>query len=145
MKKIDIYGDGSCFNKVGFLSSMGVGIVIKIDGITYKRISRFIGYGTSNIAEWSALTMALIEMYLFSKKDVCRFTYTTDSQLIVNQFNGVYSNNCFADYYDRAKIIYDNIHYLQSSVIVSWVPREKNKEADFLSKLGNPNKYLVKD
>ncbi|MCK5766881.1 MAG: ribonuclease H, partial [Candidatus Atribacteria bacterium] len=44
--------DGSCYPNPG---SMGIGVVVYKDNVLVKKISEYIGQGTNNIAEYSAL------------------------------------------------------------------------------------------
>ena len=138
MIKIKVWGDGSCHNKRNCKNSMGIGIVIEYNNI-YSYYSKFVGYGTSNIAEWEALITAFAEISKISNKheEMVFFTYFADSQLIVNQWNKEYSNFKFKLQQMRAEFWHNK---LKSSDIlqVVWVRREFNKKADLMSKLGNP-------
>ncbi len=55
MEKIEVYTDGACSGNPGLC---GIGIVFKY-GDTIKEHSEFIGHGTNNIAELSAVLKAL--------------------------------------------------------------------------------------
>lgn len=55
---ITIYADGSCFGNPG---PAGAGVLLEWKGRT-KEISRFLGDGTNNIAELSAIEIALEEV-----------------------------------------------------------------------------------
>ena len=87
--------------------------------------------GSSNDAEYKAL----IECLKFCAENLPgkMVTIFSDSQIIVRQFNGQY----------RCKQAHLKIHLhkaLQISKafnpVLVWIPREQNKEADRLSKLG---------
>ncbi|MFH1435938.1 MAG: ribonuclease H [Pseudomonadota bacterium] len=55
MEKIEIYTDGACSGNPGLC---GIGIVLKC-GDNIKEYSQYIGHGTNNIAELSAVLKAL--------------------------------------------------------------------------------------
>ena len=72
MEKIEIYTDGACSGNPGLC---GIGIVLKYGG-NIKEHSQFIGHGTNNIAELSAVLKALQMV----KKPEMRVVLYTDSE-----------------------------------------------------------------
>lgn len=58
----------------------------------------------------------------------------SDSQIIVNQFNERYriTQEHFKKYFNESKSYVKHIQPIK----IQWVPREQNKEADKLSKMG---------
>jgi ribonuclease HI len=137
--KVDIFFDGACKNVKGSVSEpYGCGIAVFFDGIYCEEHSHFFGgYGTSNIAEWEALYKASeIASTILKKNDKVRLDIFGDSQLVVNQFNGLWSINNEHFY----KLFLDSHKILSKvdkvGVVIRWIPREENRKADELSKLG---------
>lgn len=98
-----------------------------------KEISQYIGEGTNNIAEYSALKSALEEAQKMGAKKLNIFT---DSELVAKQFEGVY------------RIKQENLQNLMAqirelerkfeTVIVKHIPRSShpgNKRADQLANI----------
>lgn len=79
---VRVFTDGACQPNPG---SMGVGVVIEWNGKKPTIHSRYIGEGTNNIAEYSALIQALGMIKEEVIKDV---VLKSDSNLMVNQVNG---------------------------------------------------------
>lgn len=75
MFQTQIYTDGSCLGNPG---PAGIGVIL-ICGDHMKNISRPIGHGTNNIAEISAVVMALQTLKHRNQTEVELFT---DSQLV---------------------------------------------------------------
>lgn len=120
-----VYTDGACLGNPG---PMGIGIVIYADGKIVREISEYIGEGTNNIAEYSALIKALKEIKkLGARKAIIR----TDSQLLTRQLSGDYKikNKKLKE----LKAIVDD---LMSGLVIEieHIPREENTKADELSK-----------
>jgi ribonuclease HI len=113
---------------------MGAGVVISNFNVIEK-ISKFVGIGTSNIAEWCAFLIALDYAVNYLKNDKSKhFKFYSDSQLIVNQFKGQWEikEKHFIPLYEKAIKLRDTLgDYFES---LEWIPREDNKEADILSK-----------
>lgn len=120
---------------------MGMGVAVFIDGQYEPDLSLAIYNdgteirGTNNIAEWIGCVEAMR-----TAKDL-RKTYRTadievfsDSQIIACQFNGTYaiSKDAFRPFFEQAR------KYAEPAMvkIVKWIPREKNTQADDLSKMG---------
>ena len=108
-----------------------------IGGVCYKNkeklfsFSKFIGNKTNNEAEYFALIQGLNQAL---KKDLKVITIYSDSQLVVNQINGKYQVKN-----ERMKICFQKSMNILSNFnrwTLTHIPREKNKEADSLSKQG---------
>ncbi len=108
-----------------------------IGGVCYKNekkvfsFSNYIGNKTNNEAEYFALIDGLNHAL---EKELKIITIYSDSQLIVNQINGKYQVKN-----ERMKICYQKAMNILSNFnrwTITHIPREKNKEADFLSKQG---------
>ncbi len=126
MKTIRIYTDGAARGNPG---PSGLGVVIEDDqGMRLQGLCRYIGTGTNNKAEYLALIEGLNAARAW-KPD--RLEVFMDSQLVVEQVNG------------RWKIKHTELQALARqvqallqefpSVIVSYVPRAKNRGADALA------------
>jgi ribonuclease HI len=120
-----IYTDGACFGNPG---PMGIGIVIYADGKIVREISEYIGEGTNNIAEYSALIRALKEVKKLGEREV---VIRTDSQLLVRQLSGEYKIKN-----KKLKELKALANDLMAGLVVKieHIPREQNAEADELSK-----------
>ena len=126
--KVVLYIDGAAMP-----DGQGAGI----GGVCYKSekkifsFSEFIGNRTNNEAEYFALIQGLSHAL---EKEIQSITIYSDSQLIVNQINGKYQvkNERMILCYQKATNILSNFN----SWTLIHIPREKNKEADFLSKQG---------
>lgn len=138
--KIDIYTDGACNNRLDN-SPMGIGVVAYVEGVKVLEKAKFVGEGTSNIAEWYAFVLGLKAACLLIDEYSSWGNYVevrmyADSQLIVNQFYGnwLIKKPEFMYYYKKAK---QYEHRLGPKFkFLKWIPREKNTEADLMSKQG---------
>jgi len=159
--RITIHFDGACHNKAGGLAPMGIGVCANLSVDEKVLIAEYKGLGTSNVAEWEALCRALELARELTRtiSPVARmyiFRIIGDSQLIINQFNGVFriKEQSFDPYYVKAHKLVNEIesegHKLDC---VEWTRRQNNAIADTLSKEGlakNPDrdkhsvKYVVR-
>lgn len=126
MSKIIIYTDGGARNNPG---PAGAGIVI-VDGTKKIELKKFLGSQTNNWAEYEAVALALQEA---KRRGYARHPLEVrlDSQLVAEQL----SNN----YQVKEPTLwpqYMKIHNLLvahfPSAVFTYIPREKNKEADRL-------------
>ncbi|MFH0738174.1 MAG: ribonuclease HI family protein [Candidatus Micrarchaeota archaeon] len=122
---LTIFTDGASFGNPG---PMGIGIVIYRDGIIVEELSEYIGKGTNNIAEYTAVVRALETVHEMGEMDA---HIKCDSQLIVCQLNGEYKVKDAG-----LKPLKERIDRLRKGLNVKFehIPREKNAEADELSK-----------
>ena len=121
-----IYFDGASKGNPG---QAGAGVWIKNkDGNEIARISRYLGEKTNNEAEYLALILGLREAKRRGSNSVHIFT---DSELIEKQIKGIYRVRDF----DLKELHRKAIQSLKefSSFEIEFIPREKNKEADFLA------------
>lgn len=131
-QKIIIYIDGGSRNNPG---PAGLGVVFYKDHQLYKKYSQYIGEATNNEAEYQALIFALKKAKaLFGKEKIKTLSIEirSDSKLLVKQMQGQYKivNPKIQTQFLTAwnlKIDFKNLKF-------SFVPREKNKEADRLVK-----------
>jgi ribonuclease HI len=140
---IRINFDGACNNQLT-LPAMGIGIAVFINGEYSEKFSNFIHQEsseiekcTSNIAEWYGCVEAMRKasaLNLIFRAARPKFEIYSDSQIIANQFNERFDIKKveFWNYFRKAKYFANKVGIKK----VHWVPREKNKEADKLSKLG---------
>ena len=138
--QVHIFFDGSCDNN-SKMKLMGAGVYTFLEGENLPKYSKayFKGtQGTSNIAEWEALTEALKMAVLVKREleDDIEFHIFGDSQIIVKQFNEEYEIHkpYFKPYFIECKRY---AQYLGDSLQgVGWIRRQFNTDADKLSKAG---------
>jgi len=127
LEKIVLYSDGASSGNPG---KAGIGVVIyDEDKKLIGKVSEFIGVTTNNVAEYMALIYGLEEaLYLKARKVKCFL----DSELLVRQLGGSYKVRD-----ERLKLFYKQVRHLEhffDKVSFSYIPREKNREADRLAK-----------
>jgi ribonuclease HI len=86
---------------------------------------------SNNLAEYAALCEALkllVALNLNRKK----ILIMSDSRLLINQMNKVWK--CNKGYYISKYNEANNLVKLFGNIRFSWIPREENKEADYLSR-----------
>jgi ribonuclease HI len=97
-----------------------------------------IGIKTNNEAEYRAVIDA-IEYWVLEMDHPVTFDHLvvrSDSQLIVNQINGWWKvkNDRLAEYHKRALFLIDIVNKADGKIDIEWIPRERNEQADILSK-----------
>ena len=124
---LTIFTDGASLGNPG---PMGIGVVAYRDGLKVEEISEYIGQGTNNIAEYTALIRALEYAKESGEKEV---RIKADSQLIIRQMKGEYKTRD-----PRLKTLKLKADALCRGLTVRFehILREKNEEADALSKEG---------
>jgi len=132
---IEIYFDGSCIpvNPGGIA---GFGAVIYKDGIRYANIEGIVEapeglQTTNNLAEYAGFTEGLVFCLNRGWQDEPMMVHG-DSNLVIQQMFGTWKikKGVYTDWAHRAK----ELLYEFTKINGEWIPREKNKEADFLSK-----------
>ncbi|MDO8553490.1 MAG: ribonuclease HI family protein [Candidatus Micrarchaeota archaeon] len=120
-----IYTDGACYGNPG---PMGVGVVAYKDDKIVWELSEYIGEGTNNIAEYTALIRALEFASSTLEKTI---HIRSDSELMVKQLTGKYKVKDI-----KLKVLYGKAIHLCGGLQVTFehIPREKNELADELSK-----------
>jgi len=132
-----VFSDGACKGNPG---PAGIGVVIYDEyGEKIYECSTYIGEGTNNIAEYTAVLEAIkvIKQRLSEKTEESvstknkKVVFHLDSELVVRQLNGIYKvkdqtlKKIFLKILDELKgMKYEVVH----------VPREENKVEDRLSK-----------
>jgi ribonuclease HI len=122
--KLEIFTDGGCSGNPG---EAAIGVVIKKGTKTVKTLSRAIGQGTNNTAEYTALIVALQEALILKADEV---SVKTDSELMCKQVTGAYAVK-----HENIKPLFDQVRHLVTgfrSFQIAHVPREQNSEADAL-------------
>ena len=122
-----IFTDGAALGNPG---PMGIGVVVFHGAQKIKEVSEYIGEGTNNVAEYTAVIRALEYARHSGEKEV---HVKSDSQLIVRQLNGEYKVKD-----EKLKPLKRKVDSLCQGMSVRFehIPREKNEEADELSKAG---------
>ena len=125
---ITLKTDGSCVPNPG---DMGIGVVI-YEGITIvKTVSQFIGYGTNNVAEYTAFIRGLEEVKKRRKKDD-HIKVFIDSLLIYKQIKGEYrvKKQELKPLCERGKELIKEI----GNIEIIWKSRDENGIADCLAR-----------
>jgi ribonuclease HI len=123
---VDIYVDGASRGNPG---EAGAGAAIKAkDGSVLKRLKKYLGTVTNNVAEYSALVMALGAARSLGVKEVRIFA---DSELVVKQIKGEYrvKSEDLKPLYMEAMAIIRGFNRFE----IRHIPREKNADADKLA------------
>jgi ribonuclease HI len=130
---VQVFIDGGSRGNPG---SSGIGIVFseknKKTGFYFYN-----GVSTNNEAEYKALIKAL---EISKEKNIYNLSVYSDSELICNQMNGIYKikNERLQDLSVKVKEILPFF----KNFSISYIPREKNKDAD---KMANLAMDLIKD
>jgi ribonuclease HI len=100
-------------------------------GAVVKKLSRYLGQATNNVAEYEGLLMGLEALIQLGRK---RIVVQSDSQLLVRQLNGQYrvKDEKLKRLFERAMTLLRQF----DSVQILHVPRELNKLADRLANQG---------
>ena len=131
-KKLTIYSDGGARGNPG---PAATGFVVYQDGQPIVKLGKTIGRATNNVAEYQAVIEALNWLAQNLKGKTFLVNHYVDSQLIVNQLNGLYKiKNA------KLRVIILKIKELEQElrqkfdleIIYSYIPREKNTAADQL-------------
>ena len=120
-----IWFDGACLGNPG---PMGAGAVVECGG-KRRTVSKPLGHGTNNVAEYEA---AIAGLALAVSMGATSATLHGDSQVILRQLAGDYKVSA-----PHLKARHAQALALMAElgkVRLEWVPRERNVEADALSK-----------
>lgn len=116
----------------------GFGVIIKgPDGNIMEGIGGYLGITTNNYAEYSAMIAALKASMKYNPDKIEIYS---DSQLLVRQLNGLYrvKSKSLLPLYNEARNLVSSI----GNVIIFYIPREKNREADALANKAVDQKAL---
>ncbi|HLI47765.1 MAG TPA: ribonuclease HI family protein [Chthonomonas sp.] len=123
------YVDGAAKGNPG---PAGLGVVLLDgDGNTLREIAEPLGCTTNNVAEYHALIRALEEARALGCERIRIFT---DSELMARQIEGTYRVKTahLWPLYQQARLLMGQF----KEAMLTSVPREQNKRADMLSKIG---------
>jgi len=127
LSKVFIYTDGASLGNPG---RAGIGVIIySSDKSLIKKVGKFIGTATNNVAEYVALIYGLQEALGLNVREVECFL---DSELLVRQLKGVYKVRD-----SKLVLFYNQVKHLQSlfkKIDFHHIGREKNSQADKLAK-----------
>lgn len=133
MKKLTIFTDGGARGNPG---PAAIGVVIKDEkGKNLAQIYRKIGETTNNVAEYTAVVAALEwlreNLTITQLSDETMINFYLDSTLVVNQLNGLFKvkEGHLRDLLLKVRMLEQEIN---KEIRYFSVPREKNREADFL-------------
>lgn len=121
------YTDGCCLGNPG---RMGAGVVIMQEGKAVKEISRHLGMGTNNEAEYRAVLIAVEEAKKMGAKGL---TVRSDSRLLVSQLKGEFRVKA-----PHLRELMGKVWKAGEGMTLhfEWIPREENRRADELAKEG---------
>jgi len=124
-RKIEIFIDGASRGNPG---PSGIGIVFFENKNAIRKLYKFIGNATNNIAEYTALIYSLQEALIAGFKDV---VIKSDSELLTKQLTGEYrvKNENLKSYYDQFMHLsrgFDKIDVVN-------IDRKDNSQADKLA------------
>ena len=129
MSILTVRTDGSCMPNPG---NMGIGVIIhKEDGMIEKAVSQFIGYGTNNIAEYTAFIRGLEEVKKI-KRPEDQVKIFVDSLLVYKQTKGEWKvkKQELKPLCERGKELIEEIENIE----VICIGREGNGKADRLAR-----------
>ncbi len=124
--QLEINTDGACSGNPG---EAGIGVIIRRGGREVWTLSKAIGPATNNIAEYLAVIYALQQALILKADEVL---VRSDSELLVRQCQGKYKVKN-----PEIKRLFDQVQHLRAGFrnsVFEHIPREKNAEADGLSK-----------
>lgn len=123
-KIYQVFTDGGARGNPG---PSGVGVVIVHDGQTVKTLSKYIGEGTNNQAEYLAVITALDALRELGAQHA---EFFLDSELVVSQLNRTFKVKDA----ELAKLFVRVWNACQqfTRVTFAWIPREQNHHADAL-------------
>ena len=123
---VEVYTDGASIGNPG---KIGIGYLIYKDKKLVKKEGVYLGVGTNNFSEYMAVIFSLCEVLSLGERD-CRLY--SDSNLLCEQLKGNFKvkNKNIYPLYTLAKKLISKL----DSFDITHVDREKNKEADKLSR-----------
>lgn len=127
--KAKVYVDGGARGNPG---PAAVGGVVEIEGGKRVRFGKYIGRATNNIAEYRSALEGLRELKKIAGEEKRgEAVFYMDSRLVVNQLNGLFKIK-------NSKLREEIVKVREAERELGWgvryklVPREENKEADYL-------------
>lgn len=128
--QLDVYTDGGAINNPGPAASA---FVIFLGKKIIGREKKPIGNTTNNIAEYTAVIMALEKLPHLINEKIKKIVFYSDSKLMVNQLNGLYKvkDGQIREQVMKIRILEGKIN---RPIIYKNIPREENQIADNLVK-----------
>ena len=131
---LEAFIDGAC-EPINPGGTAGYGIVVKSSGVIIFKKSGVVGSGkkmSNNVGEYSAL-LELLHWYISENRKETITVYS-DSQLVINQMKGFWGvhKGFYLPYYEKVTDLFTQEIFERFKFL--WIPREKNWEADKLSK-----------
>lgn len=135
---LTVYCDGAC-EPVNPGGTATWGFAVFLDGELLEEASGVIGSGpamSNNLAEYTAVVEALRALERLGIEPGSPVTFYGDSMLWVRQLSGDWRVNGgrYLPAYLEARTLLDRLRSRGVTVLLEWVPRERNGEADRLSK-----------
>ena len=120
-----LFFDGACRGNPG---PMAIGVVLMKNGKKLGELSKRLGTGTNNIAEWRALVEGLKLATVHGCKEL---QVRGDSQLVIKQIKGQYSvkSDNIIPLFNEAKKLCGNF----KEIDFKWINRKDNRMTDTLS------------
>lgn len=133
-----LYIDGAARGNPG---PAGIGIYLIRDSEPIVREGFFIGAGTNNQAEYTALLLGLCRLHMLMSL-AARVHIYSDSQLLVRQIQSIYrvQNPILQKLHKRAHELLKDVDYK-----IHHIPRADNKIADALANEGIEQLRLIPD
>jgi ribonuclease HI len=128
-----IYTDGGARGNPGPAAS-GTYIIDNNNKVLAK-IGKYLGETTNNVAEYTAIVEGLLWVKdNKGKMDIKKIIFFMDSQLVCSQLTGVYKikNEKLREINFKIKILEQEI---KLPIFYNHIPREQNKNADFIVNL----------
>ncbi len=130
MKTIVVHTDGGARGNPG---PSGIGVSITSDtGVVLSDVSEYIGEGTNNAAEYTAVKRACLELErILENPKESEINFFLDSQLVERQLNGIYKIK--EPTLKKLAAEVQQLRTLFGKTTFTYIPREKNKRADELA------------
>jgi len=124
---MELYFDGCSKGNPG---QSGCGAIIKLNNEPIWSSSEYLSITTNNVAEYKGLILGLKQC---SKLKYLKIIVKGDSSLVIYQMTGKYKVKAphLIPLYNEAKELIKDM-----DVTFLYIPREENKEADYLANMG---------
>jgi len=128
-KKIVVFFDGASRGNPGHSS---VGAIVFEEEKVFSILSKYIGFATNNVAEYTALKEILMKLEpLVKEKEKVQIFFKCDSELLTKQLNGIYRIK--NPQIKRLSISLMKFLQRYKLWVIEHIPREENKIADALA------------
>lgn len=128
---LNLYFDGGNEKEIAIWAVVGKveqTVIANLTGLCDYRLPQ-----TNNIAEWSALYMAVVFAYT-EQENYDEILIFGDSELTVKQINGDYAVGAphLKPFFKKTRAVLDK---MKTSCKIRWIPREENSLADSLGRV----------